>query len=257
MRSVVAASSFGLIWLLGGPALACSAAGAEPVTVSRVTPAGELALIDGRLLTIAGVEPWRSPKDAGVLHDEPARWIAELIADGDVRALIAAEPADRWGRQRAEIFLGGQHLQTALAQAGAAMLRSGGVVASCAAAVRAAEAPARAAGLRLWAGPDAPVAQAQDGAKLSVQDGRFIVVTGQPTRFSMARNRAFLDFGLPGSGALTVTIRKEALTRLGAAGFKPQEWLDRPVTVRGTLERRRNPTIEIEGPEGIELIGRR
>ena len=65
-----------------------------------------------------------------------------------------------------------------------------------------------------------------------------------------------MNFGRRWSEALTVTILKRHERTFAAAGMAPKQLENRIVRVRGWVEERNGPRIEVVRPEQIEIAER-
>ncbi|MFC3690815.1 thermonuclease family protein [Chenggangzhangella methanolivorans] len=241
---------------------ACALASAhETVAVERVIDGDTLALDDGRLVRLAGVEAPKAP-----LGTKPSDWPLEAAAREALGAAAAGKvlelrPArvspDRRGRALGYLTEIGDADHAGLT---AALLRSGTLrVAAdpagrdCRATLAEAEAAAVRSRLGLWSEPYYEVQDASDGAALAALDGRFVVAEGRVASVRTLAGRAYVNFGRRWRGALSLTLSEAALRRFGgfdglgvAAGAR--------VRARGVLEMRAGPTIRVSELAQVERL---
>jgi len=254
---VVAASALALT-LAAGQAAACGAA-AGTVQVASVDERGEIALADGRTLRLAGLDlpvPSRGdPALAATARDllakrfvgrEAALSLVATVTDRWERALgdLAAPPADAAPASAAE----------ALIAAGLARVRPEYETRGCEAGRLALESAARAKGLGVWRDPDYAVLAADDLASLARRDGRFVIVEGVVRRVGLGRARLYLDLG--GRGALSVVASRKTHAAFQAAGAPLTALAGERIRVRGALDSRFGPQLEIVDPLMLERLGR-
>ncbi|MBV8471914.1 MAG: thermonuclease family protein [Hyphomicrobiales bacterium] len=238
-----------------GPAVAACGATAGAVTVAAVTDRLELQLADGRLARLAGLdlpEPRRGdPATAAAART----FLAARLADREATLVIFSPRPDRWGRLLADIDLPGEETATnQLISHGFARVRPEFETRGCAPGRLAVEAKARAAGLGLWNDPDYSILDAADGEELAQQDGRFVIVEGAVRRVGAGRSRFYLDFG--GRGGFTVVVARKSQSAFQAAGASLTSLAGERIRVRGVLDDRFGPRLEITEAPMLERLGR-
>jgi endonuclease YncB( thermonuclease family) len=254
---MVAVTAIGLFLGFGGPlapqarAQGCDETGTAQVEIAKMTEDLDILLKDDRSIRLAGVKsPWSA---AG---EEPDSELASFIKDisGGAASLRVLTPiADRWGRYQGDLFVGGQNLQTTLAEKGLVVARPDDLRGPCWAAIRGAEAKARRDKAGFWAAPDA-ILKATDGAKLAARDGSFILASGEVRHVSQRKGKSsFVDFGAPGANALFLMIDNRALTRMEKLGFKLEQLSNRKILVRGVVLSGRSPHMVIDDLDAIEF----
>jgi hypothetical protein len=125
---------------------------------------------------------------------------------------------------------------------------------ACAAELLAAESSARAAGLGLWSDPYYAVRRAEDPARLLTERGRFTLVEGKVLSVRESRGTIYVNFGRRWSRDFTVTALKRNERVFTSAGLNLKKLAGRRIRVRGVIERRRGPWIEVTRPEQIQLV---
>jgi hypothetical protein len=116
------------------------------------------------------------------------------------------------------------------------------------------ESAARAKGLGVWRDPDYVVLAAADAASLARRDGRFVIVEGVVRRVGVGRARLYLDLG--GRDALSVVASRKTQAAFQAAGVPLTALAGEKIRVRGVLDGRFGPQLEIADPLMLERLGR-
>ncbi|MGU3544383.1 thermonuclease family protein [Methylobacterium sp. A52T] len=164
---------------------------------------------------------------------------------------------DRWERARADLLVAegdiaeGVDLAGGLIGAGLAYADADEADSLCRPGLRLVEAAARARGLGLW-GAARPAAG--DGPALREKVGHFVVAEGRIRHVGERGARTYLDFAPRGTDGLTVTVSKRTWRMMRARGLSAASLEGRRVRVRGLLEVRRGPTLEV-ALDGLETLG--
>ncbi len=91
-------------------------------------------------------------------------------------------------------------------------------------------------------------------ASLARRDGRFVIVEGVVRRIGLGRARLYLDLG--GRGALSVVASRKTQAAFQAAGAPLTALAGEKIRVRGALDSRFGPQLEIVDPLMLERLGR-
>jgi hypothetical protein len=274
-RSLWAAPALGLLLATVALRVASAACGSPAGAVQPVgvNERGEIALADHRVARLAGLDlpdPARgAPALAAALHD----LVASRYLGRPAALVVFAAASDRWGRTLADIGApqdagepasAAQVLPSAaqvlpsvaqaLLAAGLARVRPEFETRGCEAERLALEAPARTKRLGVWGDPDYSVLAADDVAQLARRDGRFVVVEGVVSRVGLGRSRFYLDLG--GRGDLSVVASRKTEAAFTAAGAPLAALAGERIRVRGVLDDRFGPQIEISDPLMLERLGR-
>lgn len=230
---------------------------AANIQAVRVEKNGAVIFDDGRAIHPEGII-----LPAGAADHAPDALMSEAL--GEMTNLvhsklvtITANPPkeDRYGRIRAQIFLVDNKtdpwLQVALLKRGLARVSIAPDRRECASELLAAEAPARAAKLGLWAYPAYAVRNPLNVAR---DTGTFQVVEGKVVSVNMYGGRAYLNFGDDWNSALTVTISPDDMENFRQASVDPRGYQGKNVRVRGWVEGHNTPQIAVAVPESIEII---
>jgi endonuclease YncB( thermonuclease family) len=231
-----------------GPASACRFALAGTGTVAAVKDGRSFILDDGREIRLAALEVPPSPEAKAALQS--------LVAGRSIELRQQASATDRYGRVVAHVYLIGENRRSVghelLAQGNARVAVPIGDKA-CAAELLAAEQAARAAKRGLWSDPNYGIVSAESLAGLAAGRGRFTLVEGRVASVRESGGTIYVNFGRRWSQALTVTILKRHEGLFTAAGIAPKQLANRRVRVRGWLDERSGPRIEVASPEQIEI----
>ena len=244
--------------LAAGRAAACGAA-AGSVQAASVDERGEIALADGRTLRLAGLDfPLPTRGDPALAAAARELLTKRFVGRQAALTLVSAVP-DRWERALGDLNAPAADgapasAAEALLAAGLARVRPEYETRGCEAGRLAQESAARAKGLGVWRDPDYAVLAADDAASLARRDGRFVVVEGVVRRVGLGRARLYLDLG--GRGALSVVASRKTQAAFEAAGVPLTALVGEKVRVRGALDGRFGPQLEIVDPLMLERLGR-
>lgn len=267
-----------LVWLTGfclAQAVACaslvnaeslcsepaSLEGASRGKVASVNERLELTLENGRDLKLVGIAaPSPTPDDPDLGADSGEK-LAAWLAGREILYRPLGQRLDRWGRLPALIFApagapGSPLLPVAEAvlDAGLARFEPDPNAGLCRAALLAAEASARAAALGLWSDPYYAIIAATDHDSFAEKAGTFVIVEGRVTGVGNGDFRATLFFGPRRGMDFSVTILQRNIKIFDAAGLHPTRLNGQIIRVRGLLDMRFGPQIEISSPDEIEVI---
>jgi endonuclease YncB( thermonuclease family) len=217
--------------------------------VAAVIDARSFRLADGREVRLAGIEPV-SPDAA-----KRSAALSAIIAGRDVTLRGDDDAPDRYGRQTAFVFVAGEEnsVQAALLSQGEAFAAADIADKSCAAAPLASEAAAREAKKGIWAGPSA-TKNAESTGDILAGNGRFMLVEGRVLSVRQAGATTYLNFGRNWTRDFSVTISRRMLPSLEAAGMAPKSLENRRIRVRGFIDARTGPKIELLRAGQLELL---
>jgi endonuclease YncB( thermonuclease family) len=221
----------------------------------------DLTLVDGTILKLAGIEPPSpTPEDPGLDKSASLR-LSAWLAGREVRFRALDDRKDRWGRMPALVFAeagnpGAPLLSVASAVLDAGLGRFAPVAAArpCRAALLAAEAAARHAKRGLWADPYYAVIAASDRDALYDRTGTSVVVEGSVLDVEAGRFRTTLFFGAQRGRDFSVTVSQRNVEIFRQAGSVLEELRGKMLRVRGLLDTRFGPQIEISTPEELEIV---
>ncbi len=231
--------------------------------VVRVIDAETLALDDGSEIRLAGALAPRAldgGADAGAwpLEQAATAELERLTLGSPVELGLAGRRTDRYGRLLAQVFvLGGGGrlwLQGEMLRRGYARAYALPGSTECMPDLLAAERQARDAGAGLWAHPAYQVRPASRPWDLLRFRSTFQTVEGQVVDASDVRGQVYLNFGTNWRDDFTATVRPahKAAFAQGKLDLKALE--GRRVRVRGWIERRSGPLIELYHPSQVEVL---
>jgi endonuclease YncB( thermonuclease family) len=248
-KTMMICASVAVCFVTSAPARAtgCRSAPQGEGRVAEIIDARTFRLHDGREVRLAGIEPV-DISDVGAL--------TRLIAGRGVTLHGETDTPDRYGRQPAFAFLddAAPSVQSQLLAQGAAMASLAVPDKDCTADLSAAEASARRARAGLWGQPGV-IKNAESPGDILADVGRFRLVEGRVLSVRTAGATTYLNFGRNWTQDFAVTISRRMMATLEAAGVSPRSFERRRIRVRGFIERRGGPRIEVLRAGQIEVAG--
>jgi endonuclease YncB( thermonuclease family) len=245
----------------------CPQTGADRAEVAGIDERLDIALKDGRIVHLAGIDAPR-PTPQSPQRDSEARdaLLAELRGHA-ITLVPVAQKLDRWGRTPAFVFAAGMSETSVglfLLRNGLARVNPQAEIHACRKAWLAAEAAARTAALGLWADPYYAVIAADDLAAFAEKAATDVIVEGRLKAAVRGKAGLRLEFatkgGVPKSGLqqegnqrFSVIILQRNLRIFDQADMKFETLIGRSLRVRGLLDMRYGPQIEIAHPDEIEV----
>jgi endonuclease YncB( thermonuclease family) len=236
-------------------AMACEAPVIGEGRVIRVSDARTFFLEDGREVRLLGIE---TPAK------EEGRSALEAMISGRALILRGVSNPDRYGRLQAYAFEVGnaESIQTRMVAQGAALAATDAEpkanqkkgVSVCQEGLRVAEGAARAAKRGLW-GSSTVIKNAEKPGDILSVIGQFALVEGRTISVRQAGGTVYLNFGRQWTRDFAVTISSRKMAAFEAAGFGVKALEQRRIRVRGWVERRGGPRIEVVSPEQLEFVG--
>jgi endonuclease YncB( thermonuclease family) len=243
-------------WIFGAPALAEIANpydGPAAGLVAAVEDGQTLALADGRRLRLVNI---LAPV-AGEPAAEAARaYLAELALGRQVRMVYAGRRMDRYGRllayaHRADDGGSSPSFQAALVAAGLVRVMGQPDTRDGLAALLQAEDEARRARRGLWANPRYRVRAPEE---LWPAANSFQIVEGWPLVVAELKERTYVNFGADYATDFTLVIEARDRKLFAGGPVSPTALNGRRIRVRGWVELRSGPLIEVTHPEQIEVL---
>lgn len=180
-------------------------------------------------------------------------WLGTLA--GQPVSVRAVGAPDRWGRDAAVVALREGEARIDLAELlvaeGLALVDPGERDALCRPDLLALEAEARARRRGLWASGTTLV-PADRADLLRERNGRFAVVEGRVVSVGERRDRTYLNFGRDISRDFAAVVPKRTWLALKASGISAESLRGQTVRLRGVVEIRRAPVIELAVPALLE-----
>ena len=204
-----------------------------------------LLLDDGRELRLAAIE----------VSDYSRAALQSLVAGRELRLEKLGPERDRYGRLVAFAYPNekGPSVQQSMLEQGRARVSARIGNKACADLLLTAERSARAARRGLWADPNSAPLRSQDTGRIAAARGQFTLVEGRVLSVRESGATIYLNFGRRWTQDFTVTILKRARREFAAAGIDAKQLEGRAVRVRGWIEERSGPVMEVVAPEQIEL----
>ncbi|HET6839210.1 MAG TPA: thermonuclease family protein [Bradyrhizobium sp.] len=215
--------------------------------VAAIIDARTFRLDDGREIRLDGIEPVGNGKISA---------LSAILADHEVRLTGGDDTPDRYGRQHAFVFPGSSEttVQELLLAQGEVLVSTDVTDKDCALALTAAEAEGRLAKRGIWAEPSA-IKNAESSGDILAGIGRFTVVEGKVLSVRQAGATTYLNFGRNWTQDFAVTISRRIIPAFEAAGIVLKSFENRRIRVRGWVENRGGPRIEVLRVGQIEVVG--
>lgn len=219
--------------------------------IAAAGPDGTVRLRSGREVRLLDVRLAPGGKAA-----ETARGLLGSLAGSDITVDAAGQP-DRWGRLPASLALAGAapvDLADLLVAEALAVVDPDTRDALCRPDLLAAEGRARTRRAGLWAASGWPLAATDTAALAAAADSGFAIVEGRVLSVGERRERTYLNFGRNWATDFSVTIPRRSWAAFKARGLDAAALTGRRVRVRGNVEIRRGPTMELTVPDVLELL---
>ncbi len=202
----------------------------------------------------------REDFDDWPLADEAKAALEALALGKSVQLGYGGEEKDRYGRALAHLFIEeGQDrvwAQYQMIGAGLARVYSFPDNRLCLDQLFAGETRARAERLGIWRDPYYSVRAADRPDELLERVGDYELVEGRVLLADKSGARIYLNFGRFWKEDFTAVIEAPALRLFERAGSDPLELEGALVRIRGWVDERDGPRIEITHPEQIEVVAR-
>ena len=239
----------------------CSLENTTRATITEVDANLDITLADGRVLTLAGLDPPRDTPDNPRLAADAREKIAAWLEGREVAVRALADKPNRFGRIQARLFAAPPGapaeeigIAEAILDAGLARYRPDAAAHPCRDLLLAAESAARDAKIGLWADPAYAILPASERAAFAAPRTGMVLVEGTPISLGETAARFYLNFG-PSRGAdFAITLSKRGANALEKASIKVQDLVGRRLRVRGLIDTTFGPQIELSDPDGLELI---
>lgn len=251
---------------VSGAGMACADLRAGPRgVVANVTDGDTVILDNGLVVRLIGLQAPKMPRGneafAAWPKAEAARARLEAIVLGKaVEIRHGGAERDRYGRVLGQMFVADGTefwVQRQMVADGLARVYSFPDNRACLAELLAAESRARTMKLGIWADPYYTVRRADQPAAIVERAGRYELVEGRVLLAEKSGGRVFLNFGRYWKEDFTAVIDGKALRLFTDAGFDPLVLEEALVRVRGWVDDRDGPRIEITHPEQIEVLAAR
>lgn len=233
--------------------------------VRQVTDGDTIVLDDGLTIRLIGTQAPKLPlgRDdfkAWPMAEEAKAALESLVLGKSVQLRYGGATVDRHGRALGHLFLAAEPatwVQQALVSRGLARVYSFPDNRACLAELMAAEGHARTMKLGIWEDPYYHVRQAARPQALLERSGNYELVEGRVLLADRAGGRVYLNFGRRWKEDFTAVIDAKAVRLFGDSGLDPLVLEGALVRVRGWVDDRDGPRIEVSHPEQIEVLATR
>jgi endonuclease YncB( thermonuclease family) len=258
--------------LFAGPtdaiAQTCPTLGQDTARVVAVAPRLELRLSDNRIVRLVGLDPaLPTPSASDMDETVRSRFSATLTGQNVTFRAMSGAP-DRWGRIPALVFVPGNATPGGVVgdaiAAGFGRFLAEPAAHDCRDALIRLEEKARAEKLGLWADPYYSVLAVNDRDGFSERAGTNVLAEGRLTAVQPGPYRTTLRFAdpspnssgraSPGGHMLVATIVPRAMKTFDARRMDLQALIGQKIRIRGLLDLRFGPRIELASPDDIEAI---
>ncbi|WP_210185016.1 thermonuclease family protein [Devosia sp. YR412] len=231
--------------------------------VTSVTDGDTVILDDGRVVRMIGTQAPKLPLDrpgfvTWPLAPEAKTALEELALNKPVRLGFGGEEIDRYGRVLAHVFVttpeGEIWAQQAMVAKGLARVYSFPDNRACLDLLFAAEGRARLGGLGIWTDPYYSIRAADAPGDLIARAGHYELVEGRVVLAEKRGGRVYLNFGRFYKEDFTAVIEAQALRLFAEAGIDPLTLENALLRLRGWVDDRDGPRIEITHPEQLEVL---
>lgn len=251
---------------LSPPGLGCEDLRPGPKgKVVSVTDGDTLLLDNGLTVRLIGLQAPKLPQGrenfpAWPMSDEAKAHLEALTLGKAVEVRHGGETRDRHDRVLGQLFVPDTPelwVQKQLLAEGLARVYSFPDNRACLADLLAAESLARTMRLGIWADPYYTVRRADRPEALLSRAGQYELVEGRVLLAEKAGGRVFLNFGRHWKTDFTAVIDARALGLFTATGLDPLALDGALVRIRGWVDDRDGPRIELTHPEQIEVLAAR
>lgn len=222
--------------------------------VAAVEDGQTLALADGRKLRLVNIV---APAADEPLAAEARNHLSALALGHRIRWTYAGRRMDRYGRLLAYVYDGdaaaaaAPPFQAALLTAGLARAMGQADTRDGLAGLLAAEDAARQARRGLWA---RGVYRIRPADALWPVLHSFQIVEGRPLKLEHLKERSYLNFGDDYAKDFTLAVAARDRKLFDAGPWRLEDLIGRRIRIRGWIELRGGPLIEITHPEQIEVL---
>ena len=233
----------------------CPSPTGPPVQIASVDTHLELRLADGRKLRLRGIEPPRGTPGNPGLAEAARLFLADRVEGMKLSADIAVGAPDRWGRQLA-ILASDRAVSTSaeLIAAGWARFEPGDAQPGCETTLLRLESNARDARQGLWADPAYAVLAANDHASFAGRGGQIVLMEGTIVSTGQWRSLTFLNLGRDRRADPAIVLSRRLAAALEKTGQPIASLKGARIRVRGLLQTRNSPRIEIYSTQALERL---
>jgi len=246
--------------------MACEGLSEGPRGVVTTVTDGDTVILDsGLVIRLIGTQ---APKLAlgregfadWPLAGEAKAALEALVLNKAVRLRYGGETVDRNARALGHLYVDGvpeTWVQAQMVGAGMARVYSFPDNRRCLAELMADETRARTMKLGIWADPYYTVRRADRPDALAPLAGNYELIEGRVLLADEVDGRIFLNFGRYWKEDFTAVIDRAAIAMFADFGLDPLQLEGALIRVRGWLDNRDGPRIEVTHPEQIEVLATR
>jgi endonuclease YncB( thermonuclease family) len=253
---------------IAAPARACEELRAGPVGVVSEVVDGDTVMLDtGLVVRMIGTQAPKLPLgregfEAWPMAEEARAALVSMALGKRVRLGYGGQEVDRYERALAHVFVVGDGgddvwLQREMVGQGLARVYSFPDNRKCLGLLYAAEGSARGGRLGIWTDPYYSVRAADRPEEILARTGHYELVEGRVLLADEAGGRVYLNFGRYWKEDFTVVIEGAALRLFAGDGLDPLALEGALVRVRGWIDERDGPRVEVTHPEQIEVLAAR
>lgn len=229
-------------------------------TVTSVTDGDTVILDNGLVIRLIGTQAPKLPLGREGFPTWPkaeeAKAALEALTLGKpVQLFYGGQRIDRYGRALGQLYVSGETpvwVQGKMVAEGMARVYSFPDNRACVGELLAMEAAARANRLGIWTDPYYSVRRASQPEAIAAREGQYELVEGRVLLAERNGSFVYLNFGRVWKEDFTVTIDASALRLFD--GIDPVKLEGALVRVRGWVDVRDGPRVEVTHPEQIEVL---
>ena len=183
--------------------------------------------------------------------------LERLVLGQKVRVRHGGERIDRHGRTLGQLFVTGDSevwVQQRMIAGGWGRVYSFPDNRACVTQLLDVEMQARLNKLGIWADPYYLVRRADRPADFAGRPGYYELVEGRVLQAEVAQGRVYLNFGRSWKEDFTAVLDRAALRLFSGAGLDPLKLEGALVRIRGWVDERDGPRVEITHPEQVEVL---
>lgn len=245
---------------------ACEGLVAGPRGVVAAVTDGDTVLLDnGLVIRLIGTQAPKLPlgrEDFEIwpLAGEAKAALEALVLGKSVELRYGGERLDRYGRSLGQLFVVGEPdiwVQGEMVAAGMARVYSFPDNRACLATLLSTETRARTMQLGIWTDPYYSVRRADRPDTLLERAGHYELIEGRVLLAEQSGPLVYLNFGRFWKEDFTVVIDARSLKVFAADALDPLKLGGALVRVRGWVDDRDGPRVEVTHPEQIEVLANR
>lgn len=231
--------------------------------VTEIVDGDTLLLDNGLVVRLVGIQaPHLALGRTGLtdwpMGEDAKRALAAIVLKKPIMLAYGGAEKDRYGRSLAQVFITGEAssvwVQEAMIRAGMARAYAFSDNRACMPELLAAEGRARLERVGIWGDSYYSVRRADRPAALLQLEGHYELVEGRVLLAEASQGLVFLNFGRFWKEDFTAVIDRGGLKLFAEAGIDPTKLGGALVRVRGWVDIKDGPRIEVTHPEQIEIL---